>query len=73
MKDALFIQDTETDDIDALVEDLLQNPERVEAIKASLKSKLNGGQVLPLKAARRAVRHQDTGEDADDLWENVPV
>lgn len=57
------------DDIDRIVDALLENPTRAGDIKALLRQKMTAPEVV-------RVAHAATGpspEDADDLWDNVPV
>ncbi len=72
MKDALIDKTPHPDDIDALVEDLLRNPERAEAVKASLRDKMGSGEVVELRAPK-APPAAIEADDVDDFWENVPI
>jgi hypothetical protein len=54
-------------DIDRLVDEAVQHPERAERVKASLKQKMLG-------AEREVVRSKSAAQASSyDLWDNVPV
>lgn len=57
------------DEIDQFADDLVRHPERASDLKAALRRRIQGADIV-----RVAPRHValDTSEP-DDLWDNVPV
>lgn len=61
------------DDVDTLVDEVLSDPSKADDVKAALKRRVFGPQIVDfrVKLTRRA---SDGDEDAEsDLWDNVPV
>lgn len=66
----IFVPEPSVDDIVALIEEAVRNPERAEEIKIGLRRKMS----RPSGLARAASASADeaTGEP-EDLWDNVPI
>lgn len=60
-------QRSQRDDIDAIVDELLENPGSADAMKSLLKEKIYRPKVVKLAPAKPAE------DEAEDLWDNVPV
>ena len=59
-----------TDDIDKIVDTLLADPNSAEDVKDALRKRLLAKTTEPVEASRR---DDDQHDDADDMWDNVPV
>ncbi|MEO1579512.1 MAG: hypothetical protein AAFS05_12650 [Pseudomonadota bacterium] len=57
------------DDIDRLVEEVAQNPERADTVKDALRARLAGANVHPMTPMRPTLE----ATDPDDYWDNVPI
>ena len=61
----------EEDAIDWFAREIVRNPERAETLKAALRERIGLASVHRLEVRHPAHLAQD--EDADDLWDNLPV
>lgn len=59
------------DDIDAVVENLMLNPQLAETLRHRLNQRANEGETLQQRRAR--LRLLTVCSDAESLWDNVPV
>lgn len=57
----------ELDDIDRLIDEALDHPDRAARIKETLRQRLHGA------AYRTPLRSPAGNDGGDDLWDNLPV
>lgn len=57
------------EDIDRLVEEVAQNPDRADTVKDALRARLAGDNVHPVTPKRAVLETADP----DDYWDNVPI
>ncbi len=67
----------ERDDVDQLIDTLIANPGSAEDVKTLLRHKMAAPDVVSLAPSTLKKRCEtaaaDNDDDADDLWDNVPV
>jgi hypothetical protein len=57
------------DDIDALIDEAVADPSRADVVKTRVRHRLARRLAVPLPHAVEELQ----GEDAEDLWDNLPL
>ncbi len=74
MKD-LAGHSTDADFVDRLIDQVVADPDRVEDVKTLLRHKMTADKPLApvIETTRKQAEQASEEDDADDLWDNVPI